>query len=111
MVRFSSMIAMEPLTTSQRTKLRGLAHGLKPVVWLGKQGLSDGAVREVEAALLAHELIKVQGSGSREERQANARELADRVGAEMLAQIGRTVVLYRRHPDPEKRSIDLETDD
>jgi RNA-binding protein len=98
---------MGTLTTSQRTKLRGLAHSLKPVVWLGKLGLSDSAVREVDAALLSHELIKVQGSGSRDERLANAQELGERLGAEVVTLIGRTVVLYRQHPDPKKRTIDV----
>ena len=102
---------MVTLTSAQRTRLRGFAHTLKPVVWLGKQGLSEGVIREVDAALQVHELIKVQGSGSRDERQANAKELGERLGAEVLMLIGRTVVLYRQQPDPEKRTIDLDPSD
>ena len=46
-----------------RRYLRGLAHGLSPVVIVGQRGLSDAVVRQVDGALTDHELIKVRLGG------------------------------------------------
>ena len=98
--------SMTPLTSKQRAHLRSLAHHLKPMVQIGAGGLTDAARRGLLEAFNARELLKVKVLGSAPE---SARETADRIVAGMdrvqVAQtIGRTVVLYRRHPDkPEIR--------
>ena len=51
---------MKPLTSSQRKRLRGLAHDLKPLVHLGKAGLTDAALAQIDKELADHELIKVR---------------------------------------------------
>ena len=43
-----------------RKQLRSLAHALKPVVFVGKLGHTDALLKEIDTALLAHELIKIQ---------------------------------------------------
>ena len=50
---------MEELSGAQRKHLRGLAHHVKPVVHVGKNGVTDPVLQEVEEALDSHELIKV----------------------------------------------------
>lgn len=95
------------LTSKDRARLRALAHGLDPIVQVGKQGIRDAVVGEVERALLAHELIKVRLAGEREEREAMARELAERTGSALAGTIGKVAILYRHHPEPEKRRIRL----
>lgn len=52
--------AYTPLSEKQRKFLRGLAHALEPVVWIGNSGLTDGVVAEADRALRDHELIKVK---------------------------------------------------
>ena len=47
-------------------------------------------------------------AGEREEREAAAQLLAERSGAALVDTIGRVAILYRPHPDPEKRSIGLD---
>jgi len=97
---------MTSLTSRQRAHLRALAHHLKPVVQIGSGGLTDAARRGLLEAFNTRELLKVKVLESAPE---SARAMADRIVAEMdgihVAQtIGRTVVLYRRHPDePEIR--------
>ena len=98
---------MSALTSRQRSALRALAHGLEPVVLVGRAGLTDAVIREVDDALAARELIKVRLSGDRDERAAAADDLAARVGAETVGRIGRVAILYRRHPDPARRKIAL----
>lgn len=86
------------LNGRQRKALRGLAHNLEPVVQVGQGGISDGVVRAIDAALLAHELIKVR-LHQPEDKKAAAQELADRAGAALCGLVGHTVILYRPHPE------------
>jgi RNA-binding protein len=95
------------LTGTQRKRLRGLAHSLKPVVQVGQQGLSDPVVDEVGRALDRHELVKVKIAGERDDRRALAAELARRLDAALAGTLGTTAILYRRHPDPAARKIAL----
>lgn len=99
---------MAKLTSAQRKHLRGLAHPLKPVVQIGKQGLTEATLRQVDEALLDHELIKVQAAVPREEKRAVADRLASELEAEVAGQIGHVIILYREHPDPEERVIELD---
>ena len=98
---------MEKLKGSQRKWLRGMAHSLRPVVWLGKHGLTDSTLREIDAALEIHELIKVQGASSKEENREVATRIEERLGAETVGLIGHILIFYRQQPDPERRTLDL----
>ncbi len=93
------------LTGQQRRRLRALAHGLRPLVQVGKAGLTEGLARSAEAALLAHELIKVQFVAFKEAKSELGRELASRLGAEVVGEVGHQVILYRPHPDPALRRV------
>lgn len=87
------------LSNTQRRYLRGLGHHLKPVVMLGGKGLTDAVVKEVERALLDHELIKLRITAEdRASKRVIIDELQTRCGAEMVQSIGHVVCLYRRHP-------------
>lgn len=88
----------------QRTYLRGLAHGLEPVVQLGREGLTDAALQAVSEALTTHELIKVRLHRPIDKKEL-ARALAQGSDAELCGLIGHTVILYRPHP--EKPRIEL----
>jgi RNA-binding protein len=94
-----------PLSARQRRKLRALAHPLKPIVLIGQSGLSDGVVQAVEAALLDHELIKVQ-MRQPEDKNATAAALADATGSALCGLVGHVVILYRRHPEAPRITID-----
>jgi len=88
------------LTERQRRHLRGLAHGLQPVVRLGSAGLTDAVARETDRALTDHELIKIKApGGDREARDALFEELTRRTGSSLVHRIGNVAVLYRPRPD------------
>lgn len=96
-----------PITPKQRAHLKSLAHHLKPVVYVGKEGVGESTLRSVQEALRTRELIKVkvQEAAPLDVREAGA-GLAEGVeGAELVQTIGRIAVLYRRHP--EKPEIEL----
>ena len=88
----------------QRRFLRSRAHGLDAVVHVGQGGVTDAVGTAVDAALLAHELIKVR-LHEPADKKATAAELAKRTGAELCGVVGHTVILYRPHP--EKPVIEL----
>jgi len=89
------------LAPKERQALKALAHGLKPVVLLGNSGLSRAVIREIDRALLAHELIKIRVPGDeREERESLFAEIAEAVSAARVQSIGKLLVLFRPVPEP-----------
>lgn len=98
---------MSNLTQTQRQFLRKLAHDRKPVVQLGKQGLTPALAQNTDDALAAHELIKVKFMDYQDQRESLAQALASEVHAELVAMIGNIAVLYRQNPLVEKRNIML----
>jgi RNA-binding protein len=91
------------LTGKQKRHLRALGHALKPVVMLGKEGLTEAIERKVNVELENHELIKVKvGEGASEETDDVAERLASSSGAAVAQIIGHTILLYRRRrKDPQ----------
>ncbi|HEX2572415.1 MAG TPA: ribosome assembly RNA-binding protein YhbY [Polyangia bacterium] len=91
------------MTGKQRRYLRGLGHHLDPVVHMGKEGLTEGLMQALDAALTQHELIKVRlGEAAGDARHGIAEALAEAVTAELVQVLGRTLLLYRRREkDPE----------
>jgi len=67
------------------------------VVQLGKHGLTDPVFAATDDAILTHELIKVRrGSECPQTRSEIAEALSQKLGAEIVQQLGHTVLLYRR---------------
>lgn len=70
------------LTPTQRREKRADAHHLDPVVMVGGEGLTPAVVKETDAALNAHGLIKVRVQGDdREAREAMFVQLCDELNA------------------------------
>lgn len=94
------------LTGKQRRHLRALGHHLEPVVQLGKHGITAAVVAAIDAAIAHHELVKIRRGGEcPETRQEIADALSLALAAEVVQQLGHTLLLYRRHP--ETPAIDL----
>lgn len=89
------------LTPAQRKDKRADAHHLDPVVMIGGDGLTPAVVKETDAALSAHGLIKVRVLGDdRAAREAMFAQLCDELNAAPIQHIGKLLVLWR--PIPEK---------
>lgn len=87
------------LTGKQRRHLRSLGHNLDPVVQIGKQGLTEGVTQAVDQALATHELVKVRvGTECPDDRRDIAERLGPLVSGEVAQLLGRTILIYRRHP-------------
>lgn len=89
------------------SQLKSLGQLLKPVAHLGKGGLSDAFVASVDQALTLHELIKVKLEAHKDEKKTLVPELAGRTRSRLVQRVGNVAVLYRQHPEPERRKIQL----
>lgn len=96
------------LTLAERKAHRADAHHLDPVVMIGGDGLTPAVIKETDAALNAHGLIKIRVHGDdRAAREAIYQQLADELGAAPVQHIGKLLVLWRPKPKKE-RALDEE---
>lgn len=94
------------LTPRQRAHLKSLAHALKPIAQVGKGGVDEDVARALADAFQNRELLKVKvlDTAPVSAKDAGERMVEQVSGAKLVQVIGRTVVLYRQHPDrPEIR--------
>ena len=86
------------LNEKQKKHLRGLAHKLEPKARSGNPGLTQNLIKEVDAQLLAHELIKVKvAAEDREERDRLIERLCAATKATLVQRIGNIAVLYKKN--------------
>ncbi len=78
-----------------RVQLKKQAHHLKPVVQIGKKGISDALIREIDAALNAHELIKVQLPKEYPSYDEDLPRILVETSSHHIDTIGNVVILYR----------------
>ena len=98
---------MNRLEGFQRKHLRSLAHKMKPVVFIGRNGVTEGLNSAMDDALSAHELIKVKyiDFKDKEDKTEISGIIEETHDCEMVGMIGHTAIFYRQHPDQEKRKI------
>ena len=91
------------LTSQQRAYLRSEAQSLDPVVYVGKEGLTDGVIKALDDALTAHELVKVRFTASKDEVKEISAALESATGSTLVAITGFTAVFFRQDAeDPER---------
>lgn len=100
-------MSRKEMTSTERKKLRGLAHDLKPVVWIGQHGVTEALVQSMDQALTAHELIKIKFNDFKDEKDSILESLTDKTSSCLAGRIGNIAIVYREHPDPKKRKIEL----
>ncbi len=100
---------MEALDGFQKKFLKSLAHGLKPVVYLGQRGLTPNLMESIHDALNTHELIKVKFIEFKEKKQKAemAETIEAETGCQLVGMIGHIAIFYRQQADPDKRKIKL----
>ncbi|MCP3943073.1 MAG: YhbY family RNA-binding protein [Desulfobacteraceae bacterium] len=100
---------MTSLKGSQRKYLRGLAHKLNPSALVGQKGVTSSLTNEINTALDAAELIKIKFTDHKEKelKTALVEEIASVTQSHVAGMIGHVAILFRQHPDPEKRKIKL----
>lgn len=98
------------ITGKQRAYLRGLANTMSPIFQIGKNGVEETFLRQLEEALEARELIKIKvlensGLGTREASDM----ICQAIKCEGIQAIGNKIVLYKQSSNIKKRKIELPT--
>lgn len=97
---------MDTLSPAERSQLRSEAHGLDPVVIIGEAGLTDSVLKEIDASLNAHGLIKIRVFGDdRAARLDMYQTVCEKLGAAPVQHIGKLLVVFRPKKDePRERT-------
>ncbi|MBZ4687261.1 MAG: RNA-binding protein [Clostridia bacterium] len=100
------MFAM--LKGKQKRFLRALGTGIDPILQIGKAGITDNTVKQLDDALEARELVKVRVlPNSGQEVKEVAEALKDKVNAELVQVIGNNFLLYRKSKEKPKIELPL----
>jgi RNA-binding protein len=101
---------MGELAGWQKQYLRGLAHHLKPVVQVGKQGLTPALVETIRKVIDSHELIKIKFIGFKDEKQFVSERIVAASDSVFVGLIGNVLTIYRPSSDKKKRKIIVPTE-
>lgn len=96
------------ITSGQRAKLRSMAQTLNPIFHIGKNGINENFVNDINAALELHELIKISVLRNSDMNAKECMEaLCNDTGAEPITAIGNKFVLYRRSTRDDVKHIEI----
>lgn len=92
------------LSSKERAALRAEAHHLSALVHVGHNGITPAIHQTLDDALRTKELVKIQLTKTADVNlKTAAGELAKTVDADVVQVIGRTVTLYRKNPELERK--------
>ncbi len=85
------------MTSKERAKLRAEANGLDPIFQIGKEGVTDAVIAQIEDTFNTRELfkIKVHLESSPEGPKETAQKISEATGCDVVQVIGGTIVVFR----------------
>lgn len=84
------------MTSKQRAYLRSLANSIDPIFQIGKAGLSENLLKQLDDAIEARELIKINVlESSGEDVKSLGNEIANSINAICVQTMGNKITLYR----------------
>ena len=83
------------LTNSEIRKLKAAAQRLKPILKVGKNGVTPQFIQSLDGAFGSHQLVKIRFDEFKDEKKVLARELAAKTGSHLITVLGNVAVLYR----------------
>lgn len=91
------------MTSKERAALRAKANPLEPIIQIGKEGITDNLITQIDDTLDVRELIKVRVhlETAPDAPRQFADELGVKLGADVIQVIGGVIVLYRK-ADPDR---------
>ncbi len=88
------------LNSRQRAQLRSMANSYETIFQIGKGGINDALIKQIDEALEKRELIKIRTLETSPETSRSAADtVAEAVGADVVQVIGSRFVLYRESKD------------
>ena len=95
------------LKSYQRKYLRSLAHHIKPIAQVGRDGITDGLLGMIDQNLKKHELAKIKFLHCKDMKKEYSHQISIRTKSFIVGSIGNIVILYRRSDIPSNRRINL----
>ena len=92
----------------QKRYLRSLAVNIKPIVQIGKSGLSNEILTSIRNAADARELIKVNILQNSDEVATDVAEAIEEMGLDVVQIIGRNIIVFKVSDRKENRKISVE---
>lgn len=84
------------MDSKTRAKLRSIAQNVSPSVSIGKTGLTDGVIDQINMNLNAHEIVKIDVLETADaDKKALLNHICETLKAEPVCVIGRKIVVYR----------------
>lgn len=94
------------LKGKERSYLRSMANGIKPITQIGKSGITDAFLEQLDLALDSRELVKVTVlETSLLDAKDAANQIAESLRAEFVQAIGNKFVVYRKNHENPKIEI------
>ena len=91
------------LNSKQRATLRGMANSLEPIFQVGKGGINDQLIRQIDETLEKRELIKLTTLENTPETSKEAADIiAAKTGADGVQVIGRKIILFKKSKEKSK---------
>lgn len=90
------------LEKEARLALKKLAHNTETTIYIGKNGVTNPVLHEIDNALRVSGLIKIQLGTDRDERKVWAEEICDKLGAAFIQMVGKQLVIYRKPEEKDK---------
>ena len=86
------------MTSKERAQWRAKANSLEPIIQIGKEGISENLITQIDDTLDTRELIKIRVhlETAPDAPKKFANELAEKLGADVIQVIGGVIVLYRK---------------
>jgi RNA-binding protein len=91
---------MKELSPKQKAFLKSQGQGLDPRLQIGKNGLTESFLKELDVALERDELVKVKVGKYVDGSDALVAEAASKASAALVATLGRTALYYRASKEP-----------
>ena len=85
------------MNSKQRASLRSLASTLEPTTIVGKEGITEMVLKQIDEQLSARELVKISVlEGAEMSAKDCLIAVSNKLNAEQVCSIGRKFALYRR---------------
>lgn len=94
------------LTGKERAYLKGLAQNIDPLIQLGKDGINEGFLKQMDKLLEDHELVKIKVlQNAPVEVDEIVDEILEKTGAEFVQKIGKKLTIYRESKENKKNQL------
>ena len=94
------------LTAQSRAMLKSIATNLKDLVFIGKDGLTDNVIKQINDNLYAHELIKIKVQKSViDDISELAKSIEEKCDAEVVSTIGSKILVYKFSSKPKIKHL------